>query len=594
MLEFKNREMFVLSEAKIPAKGKEKIKQKLRDLWKDKRPFTKRLMLSGAVLLSFVFTFIFFGPLEMVAFSGNSLYYSYKDVLWLLLLTALAVWVVGSLLLALLRGKIFNYLASVIFVITLCGYLQAGLLNGDLGALTGDAIAWQEYRGSMLIGLGVWLAVLLVTFFVMYLHRKTWRRILTFVSLLLVVMQMAPTVGILTGSYKATEIKDISRYSLTTDGMYEFSSKDNIFVFVLDRLDYDYIEKALAEDADFFAPLDGFTAYTNAISVFARTQPALNHLLTGSDELAYRISDTEYYSRSWTEGGKDLLGTLKSKGYTNEIYSNIKYLFSDAAYATENVENVSNGVGEINRLALLKKMGDLSTYRYAPTAIKPFFWADTNYYNDVFAPAEVEKYGFNDAAHAAGFADSAAQRSESAFKLYHFFGPHAPYTLKEDGTTDGSKTSLLAQTKGSFNNLYKIFDQMKKLGIYENATILITADHGAAIDDSKPVSKPTRIGLFYKPSGAAGTPLTRSGAPVSTDQIPATLLKAAGADYAAYGKALDEIGETEQVDRVYYKSIENPETGDEVQVYKYNVVGDASVMENWKVAEVMDIQHSFY
>ncbi|MBQ6946974.1 MAG: hypothetical protein IJN42_02915, partial [Clostridia bacterium] len=293
-----------MSEAKVSQK--QKIVKKLKDLWTDKRPFTKRLMLSGAVMLSFVFTFVFFGPLEMVAFSGNSLFYTYKTVLGPLALTALVIWVVVSLLTALLRGKIFNYVTGSLFVVTVCGYLQAGLLNGNLGALTGDTIAWHDYRGNMLLGLGVWLTVLLLTFLLMYLHRKTWRRVLTFVSLLLVVMQMAPTVGILTGSYEAATVKDIGSYSLSTDGMYEFSKKDNVFVFVLDRLDYDYIEDVLKDDADFFAPLDGFTAYTNAISVFARIQPALNHLLTGSDELAYRISESDYYKQSWTAGDKNL------------------------------------------------------------------------------------------------------------------------------------------------------------------------------------------------------------------------------------------------------------------------------------------------
>lgn len=570
------------------------VLKKLKALWADSRSYKTRLLYIGSVMLALCFTFIFFGPLEMVAFGGNSLEYTYKDVLGLLGAAALVTFAAGSLLLALLRGKIFNYVACSLFALTLCGYLQAAFLNGELGALTGDAIQWTAYRGKMILGLGIWLAILLILFLVMYLHRKIWSKLMVFVSLILVVMQLAPTVGILLGSYEDTAVKEIGSYSLSEEGMYEYAKEDNVFVFVLDRLDYDYIDKVLAEDPDFFAPLDGFTAYTNATSVFARTQPALNHLLTGCDELAYTIPESEYYTRSWTEGDKDILGALQQQGYTNRMYSNIKYLFSDADYATERVANVSDGKGKIRQTRMLKNLMYLSAYRYAPAALKPFFWADTNYYNDVFAPVENKKYSFDDAGYAPGFRSAALSEEQKNFKLYHFYGPHAPYTMKADGTKSETATTVKEQTIGCFNNLYAAFAQMKTLGIYEKATIIITADHGAAINDSKPVSKPTRIGLFYKPSGSAGTPLVYSAAQVSTDNIPATLLKAAGADYSAYGKALDEISEDEQITRSYVKSLTESGGSGERQIYKYDIVGDASNFENWKVTEVLDIEHGFY
>ena len=399
----------------------EQVLKKLKALWADSRSYKTRLLYIGSVMLALSFTFIFFGPLEMVAFGGNSLEFTYRDVLPLLGLSALAVFVIGSSVLALLKGKIFNYTACTLFALTVCGYLQAALLNGDLGALTGDTILWTAYRGKMLLGLGLWLAVLLVLLLVMYLHRKLWSRLMTFVSLILVVMQLAPTVGILAGGYADTAVKDIGAYALTEENMYEYAKEDNIFVFVLDRLDYDYIEEVLAEDPDFFAPLDGFTAYTNATSVFARTQPALNHLLTGCDELAYTVPESEYYARSWTEGDHDVLAALQQQGYINRTYTNVKYLFSDPAYATERVANISDGKGEIRQSRMLKNMMYLSAYRYAPTMLKPFFWADTNYYNDVFASAEVDKYAFDDAGYAPAFRTAVVGEELMIFNLFHLY-----------------------------------------------------------------------------------------------------------------------------------------------------------------------------
>ena len=145
---------------------------------------------------------------------------------------------------------------------------------------------------------------------------------------------------------------------------------------------------------------------------------------------------------------------------------------------------------------------------------------------------------------------------------------------------------------GSFRILYKLFDQLKAEGIYEDSAILILADHGSAVSDHEPVTKATTIGLFYKPAGAAGTPLQYSDAPVSHKNIPATIMKAAGAEYAASGTPLDEVAEDAQIVRHFYKSVMVGEH--ESEVYVYDIIGDAKVFENWKVSHTFKAEYYFY
>ena len=568
------------------------VKKKLSALWADSRTYGKRLLLSGSAMLAACFTFLFYGPLEMVAFSADSLAYTYQDVALPLALTALAVFLAGSLLLALLRGKIFNYAISILFAVTVAGYLQAAFLNGGLGTLTGDSIDWAAHRAAMWLSFVVWVSVIICTFLLMYLHRDFWKKAVVCVCALLVIMQLTPTVGIFLGAYGGTQQAKTNDYYLSEDGMYEFSENDNIFVFVLDRLDYSYIENALKEDPAFLDGLDGFTSYTNAISAYARTRPALVHLMTGYEETAYVEPVSAYYRNAWTADGKNILQNLQNQGYTIDMYSKANYLFSDPDFASQYVKNLRSGKYTPRYGVVLRKLSELSAYRYAPTAIKPFYWADTNYYNsDIF---DHIRYEFNDSAYAQGFADSTAKQNKNSFKLYHFFGPHAPYTMNADGSESETKTTVTDQTLGSFANLLRIFDKMKDLGIYEDAAIIITGDHGNAISDRKPIQKATRIGLFYKPSGSAGTPLATSSAPVCTDNIPATILKAAGADYSLYGRALDEIGEDEELVRYTYKSIIDKETYDEIGLYTYEITGNAADFDNWKIIDYVDIEHNFY
>ena len=84
------------------------LQKKLKALWTDSRSLGKRFAMAGAAWGAACFTFIFFGPLELVTFSGESLVFRYDQVAWLLALAALVAFAVGTGLLLLLRGKIFN------------------------------------------------------------------------------------------------------------------------------------------------------------------------------------------------------------------------------------------------------------------------------------------------------------------------------------------------------------------------------------------------------------------------------------------------------------------------------------------------------
>lgn len=565
--------------------------KKLKALWKDSRSFPQRLMPAALAMGAACFTLIFFGPFENVAFGGNAMAYSHWDVWWILALAALAVWVTGALLVSLLKGKLFTYALSLIFCVTLCGYLQALLMNSSLGTLTGDAINWTEKTGVMAANTLIWIGIFVAVYFILYLNKALWKKVLIYGCALLLVMQGASTVSIcLSGSNSS------KNYCLADSGMYEYSAQDNIFVFVLDRMDYYFtIQQILNEDPDFFASLDGFTQYTNAVSAYARTQPALNHLLTGS-ETAFSCSAKSFYANSWDEDGKHILQDLTEQDYSVEIYSTLGYLFSDMSYAGKYVDNFAK-TNSVDSGAVLAKLLHLSAYRHAPIALKPFFWADTAYYNtDVFSGSAVSAYHYEDTYYMPGLAEGAASREQNSFKFYHFNGSHPPYTMNADGSASEETTTTILQTRGCFTHLFAAFARMKELGIYEDATIIITGDHGNAWDDKLPVQAATRIGLFYKPAGSAGTPLKLSEAPVCTDNVSATIAKAAGvADYSAYGPALDDIAEDAEVTRYYYKTLAID--GWERTVCKYAITGHAADFGNWNIIEQIENipeENSFY
>ena len=560
--------------------------------------FLKKLLYTALVMGATCFTYLFFAPFEMLAGGSNAMSYTHRDVWHILALTAGFVFLLSTSVLMALKGKVYRITLTTFLALTLCGYLQMLTMNRSLGVLNGDA--YSVNIGFAVFNIFVWLAVFAGCYYILHMSRKVWRYVVLYGAIAILVMQGASTISL---SLKETpQNASIQEYSFSTADMYSYSQEDNVFVFVLDRLDDSYLEKVLKKDPEFFKELDGFTCYTNAMSVYARTQPALNHLLTGS-ETAYKVSAQDYFTNSWTEDGKDLLGGLQDQGYSVELYTKPTYLFGTADYAEKNVDNLSRN-SELQDTAVFPKLLRMAAYRCFPNALKGLFWADTNFYNqNVFAENGAPGYDFDDPAYAPGFRTATADREDAAFKFYHFYGSHSPYNMRADGTAAAGDEEVTVedQTMGSFQNLYRAFQQMKALGIYENATIIITADHGSAISDRKSIQEIGQvpgIGLFYKPSGSAGTPLAYSNAPVSTDNIPATIAKAAGfADIAPYGTPLDEVAEDAQVTRSYFKTITPQGAGWETAFHEYAITGDASDIQNWKevsVTEDLPEENSFY
>lgn len=563
------------------------MKKKLHRLWDDKRTYKERLILAAVTAFSACFTFVFFGPVELTAFSQSSLVFNVKAMLPIMAVFAFLVFLILSFLFALLRGRLFDYVISILFSLLIGGYIQGNFLNGNLGALTGDTISWQHQKPTMLLNFFVWVLIFLAVFLLLYFSKIMWKKVLIFVSAALVLMHSVALVSIFAGCAVRTAA-DKDNY-LTTANLSTFSSKHNTIVFLMDRLDYDYVEKVLKDKPDFFNKLDGFTSYTNAISEHARTKPAINYMFTNDDQM-WDIPTNQYFEQSWDHNHTNILKDLKSVNYKIDFYTEIESMFGSGNTVKDYVSNLSSNKSQLSAVNLVGNVMGLSAYRYMPTNMKPFFWCYTDDVNkDIYQKSNIYTIDETKVDQLKAFD---LDDSSNYFKFYHFMGPHTPYTLNADGTKSITPTDVVKQTEGSFNILYRALDKMKKLGIYKNATIIVSADHGDPVSDYMPLQKANRIGFFYKPSGIEGTPLKQSHAPISFKNIPATIAKSAGLDYHKYGKPVDEVGENDNVERYFYKSVVQDNV--EKQIYTYQINGDAADFRNWKMTKVEQASYSFW
>ena len=103
----------------------------------------------------------------------------------------------------------------------------------------------------------------------------------------------------------------------------------------------------------------------------------------------------------------------------------------------------------------------------------------------------------------------------NSFRFIHLMGAHWPYTLDKNG--DRVKESdLIEQSEGSLGIVADYLQEMKRLGVYGNATIVVTADHGywhLNADELNYASSPIMLVKPAETAEEAARPLRVSEAP---------------------------------------------------------------------------------
>jgi predicted AlkP superfamily pyrophosphatase or phosphodiesterase len=174
--------------------------------------------------------------------------------------------------------------------------------------------------------------------------------------------------------------------------------------------------------------------------------------------------------------------------------------------------------------------------------------------------------------------------TEGTFRFIHMYGAHPPYTMTSDfqykpfdGKRDVHNGNMLSQAIGSMKIVYEYISQLQELGKYDDATIIITADHGhntELYDDEGNITGISVPIMFIKKSGETSEVIKESSAPVSHEDLMPTIEKAAG--IAVGERTIDDITEDEDRTRIFRICKD--------EIYrKYEIIGDVYDINNWKL-----------
>lgn len=524
-------------------------------------------MILPPALLAVVMLLLYF-PGELFVANPDEFPCAFWGFLGTLVLGSLALAAAAVVIgLFFLPKSVIRLMSFLVFGLLAAGYLQALFLNGKLEILNGEELqAWSLSR--QIINIAIWILVVGLIVFAGYRKSGMWKVYRTVCIYICLIQAVSLGYMVITTDLA----NDDKSCALTTSGSLELSGEDNVLVFILDRFDSETFEKIMADDNGYLEPLSDFTYYDNATSQFSMTRSSIPYLLTGvpwNGELP-----DDYVAYAYQEGR--VLQAMSEKDYDMGIYAAVEY-YSPLLYGI--TDNYSD---HAERHCIF---GETVAMMYKTSMYKmmPFTWKNkySYYSSDIYDIVSSEGIWNieNDIPFYQGLIHEGLALDETvdkAFRFYHMRGVHPPYYLSENMEHDktGRQISEMSQARGSLKIVYEYLRQMQELGVYDSATIVITADHGQRVDIGGGIT--SRPVLLVKEAGAMQESMTINSAQVSQENLTATLLKAADIDWQGYEKPLEEVPPGEERERTYVDF--SPDTA-----IQYSINGDVKEIENWGI-----------
>ena len=505
----------------------------------------RNLILSS---LFFSFTLCFFGPLELYLTNRQEFWFDIHHFIAIPIVSFVAVFLFFMFLGSILGKKWKSVLVSLIFSNACLMYIQGNFLNTNVGLMNGMMIEWEKYRLTFLSN---WLIWTLFTILFMICYTRNGERIKKVVSYVSVcaLFILLFTISTLLVIDKM-ENKNISDRYLSMKNVYEVSQDENIVVFVLDMFDDRYFDKLVAEEPQIMDAFDGFTQYTNFTGGYGTTVYSMGHLLTGE----YLLNQMGLYEEDINYLYEDtvVFDELEKQGFDLDIYT---YEFCIPYKLKQNLLNYCDGKSEVTSyIELSKNLYKLVACKYLPDFVKPHCWLTGTEFDEVRGVnGGYPLQSFNNVDFYNELKNNGLSIKENKeFKLIHLDGTHYPYTTNEKvEEVDEGSVSVYQVAEGCIKLVQAYLDEMKSCGVYDNSSIIITADHGYY--QKGIITNPV---LLVKPKQAHGA-LRFSNACISQKDFHATLLSLAGLnDDLKYGYGYTDVEEGIDRERFYYQYVD--------------------------------------
>ncbi len=561
-----------------------------------KSKILKRLLPTFLIAFSIPFIICICIPIEIFGNNLDEFLFAFSGFIGFnLLFTFLFTLVIFSALLF-LPNKAYRITSAVIISLAFLFFLQGTFLNGSLSSLSGDALGDEVVSTSKKVfNIIIWIVIIAGAVVLSLLKDKN--GIIALVGLLLCgIVMITQFISPLTvcmsteGVFSSRENRKdengnvVTTKILTEENLNSISSTNNVFFFCVDRFDQEYAQRAHEECPEIFESLKGFTAFDDNISLYGHTYPAVVNLLTGK-----RLNPNESREKFLSHAFKNnqTLDVLNKEGYKINLFTVPYYTYSDAVYMPEYVDNVTDAASfEVtNKPILSLSMMQIALYRCAPLVFKDFLGNINSGTCNSYVESEGVDGNSQFSADMKGVYNYITENEfktteEKQFSFIHVDGCHSVLYDEEWNTlklTDNK--DIMLSVKNSFAIINVYLEQLKKAGVYDDATIIITGDHATPINDRTELPQQSLTALYFKPSGSSSDNLKFSSAPVSHDDIWNTIFSSEKIERNNSNKTLFEYSVNDNREREYFwHTYVSP-----MREYVYQINGSGKDFNNWKI-----------
>ncbi len=604
-------------------KNKEKKKNKTISGTKEKTTgrtsrFCKKNELTIILIsLAFSFTLFFFAPLDVFIGNQKDFIVGFGRVFPPMLITAAisaaALFVLQNLML-LIHEVAYIILSRFAFGLLLAGYVQMLFLNGKMTSFTGDAYHYTDNKAATIMNMALFVALTFLPVFLSVAAMNNPKnnvlnfsggKIVPYMCALFFLMQFAGTgTSIISadfGNYK----KNYTSY-LSYEPAMSLSKEENIVVFLVDRMDGDWMDEAVERYPELNEKFEGFTYYRNNISHNTQTFPSVPQMLTN-----YMYEGTEwadYVGKAWD--GDTVPKNLKENGYNVNLLIDNLTTYSSIAQLKDQCDNIRQceeaniAYNYMGKGGIVPSMTRISLAKLSPYALKSLYTVGMGAnlssgfikYRTVMEDrmpmaTDVESdLRYND------YIRSHPLNSDSEKKVFsytHLNGAHnrsekLVALFDETGTEPIERVETL---RGDLEIVFCYMEQMKELGVYDNSTIIILGDHGRPPEEieqsgKKYLERPIMTSLLIKTRNADRSPLKiDSEAELSNDFFPASILEYAGIDHEKFGYSYNDVITQDLHPVRYLQTYDFQGYGRLEEKTLYKITGDARDFDNWEVKE---------
>lgn len=491
----------------------------------DLRAFTFKRMF-GSMLPTGVLAFTFFIFLPSDSYFANAMDFGfpYQSFIFIQLLVMLGATVLPAFIMSLLKDKPYKVVYAVFMGLSLCVYLQYMFMNSPLKLMDGETMNWNDYIPfSVITGL-IWLAVLAAAVLAALKWDKVWDKLHVFLPAILGAVQcVALLITIFSAGERAFSYKV---HYMSAAEQFTVSKKDNVVVFILDAVDNKYFKQILEEEPELFDGYEDFTMFTNTCSVFDSTPTSITQMYTGM-EFHVELPGREWYNTAWnSRRAEEFFDRLHNANYVVNGYSinsdtESHYLGLFDNCKTRDVDDAQIGTGMVDNVLIFDNFTKLALYRALPFALKRFANSESVVFDSVVGYEDATVCYTNDDFEA-NLNLVTSDADANYFITQHINGTHFPCS------------DVMGESRRLIGIVREYMDQLRALGLYDNSTIIITADHGEH-NDSHPDMASTPI-FMVKRKGESKSALTLNNAPIYHEDFQATILELTG----LYDKDKDE------------------------------------------------------